>query len=168
MTDIPSVRPAVFNIVVHAVGQTRSAFYVSFPVRRWIMQQRQVRDLMRIRHGHVVAESATLREVAERLIVSDCDCELCRMLCCRPPPCLRRTCSPPSPALSSSTRWRLSPSSWRTRGQCYSIYSRTFIAVFRIRVLFSGSGSDFFPESGSAKNSDSDPRKKTSKNCKYK
>lgn len=37
------------------------------------MQQRQVRDLMRIRHGHVVAESATLREVAERLIVSDCD-----------------------------------------------------------------------------------------------
>ncbi len=37
------------------------------------MQQRQVRDLMRIRHGHVMPESATLREVAERLIVSDCD-----------------------------------------------------------------------------------------------
>lgn len=37
------------------------------------MQQRQVRDLMRIRHGHVVPESATLREIAERLIVSDCD-----------------------------------------------------------------------------------------------
>lgn len=37
------------------------------------MQQRQVRDLMRIRHGHVVPESTTLREVAERLVVSDCD-----------------------------------------------------------------------------------------------
>lgn len=37
------------------------------------MQQRQVRDLMRIRHGHIVSESATLREVAERLIISDCD-----------------------------------------------------------------------------------------------
>lgn len=37
------------------------------------MQQRQVRDLMRIRHGHVVSDAATLREVAERLIVSDCD-----------------------------------------------------------------------------------------------
>lgn len=35
--------------------------------------QRQVRDLMRIRHGNVVAETTTLREVAERLIVSDCD-----------------------------------------------------------------------------------------------
>lgn len=28
---------------------------------------------MRIRHGHVVPETATLREVAERLIISDCD-----------------------------------------------------------------------------------------------
>ena len=37
------------------------------------MSQRPVRDLMRIRHGHVVLESATLREVAERLIISDCD-----------------------------------------------------------------------------------------------
>lgn len=37
------------------------------------MSQRPVRDLMRIRHGHVVQESATLREVAERLIISDCD-----------------------------------------------------------------------------------------------
>ena len=37
------------------------------------MQQRQVRDLMRIRHGHVIPASTTLREVAERLIVSDCD-----------------------------------------------------------------------------------------------
>lgn len=35
--------------------------------------QRHVRDLMRIRHGNVVAETTTLREVAERLIVSDCD-----------------------------------------------------------------------------------------------
>ncbi len=37
------------------------------------MSQRPVRDLMRIRHSHVVRESATLREVAERLIISDCD-----------------------------------------------------------------------------------------------
>lgn len=37
------------------------------------MQQRLVRDLMQIRHGHVVPETATLREVAERLIISDCD-----------------------------------------------------------------------------------------------
>ena len=37
------------------------------------MQQRLVRDLMRIRHGHVVPESAALREVAERLILSDCN-----------------------------------------------------------------------------------------------
>ncbi|HQZ64123.1 MAG TPA: CBS domain-containing protein [Planctomycetaceae bacterium] len=37
------------------------------------MQQRSVRDLMRIRHGLVVAETATLRDVAERLISSDCD-----------------------------------------------------------------------------------------------
>ena len=37
------------------------------------MQQRSVRDLMRIRHGLVVTESFTLREVAERLIISDCD-----------------------------------------------------------------------------------------------
>ena len=37
------------------------------------MQQRSVRDLMRIRHGLVVTETATLREVAERLIISDCD-----------------------------------------------------------------------------------------------
>jgi len=37
------------------------------------VQQRQVKDLMRIRHGHVVPETATLREVAERLIISDCD-----------------------------------------------------------------------------------------------
>lgn len=37
------------------------------------MQQRLVRDLMRIRHGHVVPETASLREVAERLIISDCD-----------------------------------------------------------------------------------------------
>lgn len=28
---------------------------------------------MRVRHGHIVPESTTLREVAERLIVSDCD-----------------------------------------------------------------------------------------------
>lgn len=37
------------------------------------MQQHSVRDLMRIRHGLVVTETATLREVAERLIISDCD-----------------------------------------------------------------------------------------------
>lgn len=37
------------------------------------MPQHLVRDLMRIRHGHVVPESTTLRSVAERLIVSDCD-----------------------------------------------------------------------------------------------
>ncbi len=37
------------------------------------MQQRSVRDLMRIRHGLVVAETTKLREVAERLISSDCD-----------------------------------------------------------------------------------------------
>ena len=37
------------------------------------MQQQLVRDLMRIRHSHVVPESVTLREVAERLIISDCD-----------------------------------------------------------------------------------------------
>lgn len=37
------------------------------------MQQRSVRDLMRIRHGLVVTETSTLREVAERLIISDCD-----------------------------------------------------------------------------------------------
>ncbi len=37
------------------------------------MQQRSVRDLMRIRHGLVVPETSTLREVAERLIISDCD-----------------------------------------------------------------------------------------------
>lgn len=37
------------------------------------MQQRLVQDLMRIRHGHVVPETATLRQVAERLIISDCD-----------------------------------------------------------------------------------------------
>lgn len=37
------------------------------------MQQRSVQDLMRIRHGLVVQENSTLREVAERLIISDCD-----------------------------------------------------------------------------------------------
>ena len=37
------------------------------------MQQSSVRDLMRIRHGFVVTETTTLREVAERLIISDCD-----------------------------------------------------------------------------------------------
>ena len=37
------------------------------------MQQRSVRDLMRIRHGLVVTETSTLREVAERLIISECD-----------------------------------------------------------------------------------------------
>ena len=37
------------------------------------MQQCSVRDLMRIRHGLVVPETSTLREVAERLIISDCD-----------------------------------------------------------------------------------------------
>ena len=37
------------------------------------MQQRLIQDLMRIRHGHVVPETATLRQVAERLIISDCD-----------------------------------------------------------------------------------------------
>ena len=37
------------------------------------MQQSSVRDLMRIRHGLVVTETTTVREVAERLIISDCD-----------------------------------------------------------------------------------------------
>ena len=37
------------------------------------MQQHLVRDLVRILHGHVVQESALLRDVAERLIISDCD-----------------------------------------------------------------------------------------------
>ena len=37
------------------------------------MQQSSVRDLMRIRHGLVVPETSTLREAAERLIISDCD-----------------------------------------------------------------------------------------------
>ena len=37
------------------------------------MQQSSVRDLMRIRHGLVVSETTSLREVAERLIISDCD-----------------------------------------------------------------------------------------------
>ena len=37
------------------------------------MQQRSVRDLMRIRHGLVVTETSNLREAAERLIISDCD-----------------------------------------------------------------------------------------------
>lgn len=37
------------------------------------MQQSSVRDLMRIRHGLVVTETITVREVAERLIISDCD-----------------------------------------------------------------------------------------------
>ena len=37
------------------------------------MQQRSVRDLMRVRHGLVVTETSTLREVAERLIISECD-----------------------------------------------------------------------------------------------
>lgn len=37
------------------------------------MQQCSVRDLMRIRHGLVTIETATIREVAERLIISDCD-----------------------------------------------------------------------------------------------
>lgn len=37
------------------------------------MQQCSVRDLMRIRHGLVVTETTTIREVAERLIISDCD-----------------------------------------------------------------------------------------------
>lgn len=37
------------------------------------MQQRLIQDLMRIRHGHVVPETSTLRQVAERLIISDCD-----------------------------------------------------------------------------------------------
>lgn len=32
-----------------------------------------VNDVMRVRHSLVVPESATIREVAERLIVSDCD-----------------------------------------------------------------------------------------------
>jgi CBS domain-containing protein len=32
-----------------------------------------VRDLVRIRHSHVVPESTGLREVAERLMISDCD-----------------------------------------------------------------------------------------------
>lgn len=35
--------------------------------------QSSVRDLLRVRHSHVVSESATLRDVAERFIVSDCD-----------------------------------------------------------------------------------------------
>jgi len=35
--------------------------------------QRFVRDLMRIRHGLVVPESMSLRQAAERLIISDCD-----------------------------------------------------------------------------------------------
>ena len=37
------------------------------------MQHCSVRDLMRIRHGLVVTETATVREVTERLIISDCD-----------------------------------------------------------------------------------------------
>ncbi len=37
------------------------------------MQNRQIKDLMRVRHGLVVPETATVREVAERLIISDCD-----------------------------------------------------------------------------------------------
>lgn len=37
------------------------------------MPQRIVKDLMRIRHGHVVPDSTPLRVVAERMIVSDCD-----------------------------------------------------------------------------------------------
>ncbi len=37
------------------------------------MQQSSVRDLMRIRHGLVAIETTTVREVAERLIISDCD-----------------------------------------------------------------------------------------------
>lgn len=37
------------------------------------MQQRSVRDLMRVRHGLVVTEKTSLRDVAERLIISDCD-----------------------------------------------------------------------------------------------
>jgi predicted transcriptional regulator len=37
------------------------------------VQQSSVRDLMRIRHGLVVTETTTVREVAERLIISDCD-----------------------------------------------------------------------------------------------
>jgi CBS domain-containing protein len=37
------------------------------------VQQHSVRDLMRIRHGLVVTEATTLREVAERLIINDCD-----------------------------------------------------------------------------------------------
>lgn len=32
-----------------------------------------VSDLMRVRHGNVLPETASLREAAERLIVSDCD-----------------------------------------------------------------------------------------------
>ena len=41
--------------------------------RRCTVQQHFVRDLMRIRHGLVVTATATLREVAERLIISDSD-----------------------------------------------------------------------------------------------
>jgi len=37
------------------------------------VQQSSVRDLMRIRHGLVATETTSLREVAERLIISDCD-----------------------------------------------------------------------------------------------
>jgi len=37
------------------------------------VQQCSVRDLMRIRHGLVATETTTVREVAERLIISDCD-----------------------------------------------------------------------------------------------
>ena len=37
------------------------------------MPQSSVRDLMRVRHGLVVTETTSLRDVAERLIISDCD-----------------------------------------------------------------------------------------------
>ena len=51
----------------------RVFFAIPGSVRRCTVQQRSVRDLMRIRHGLVVTETSTLREVAERLIISDCD-----------------------------------------------------------------------------------------------
>jgi len=37
------------------------------------MQQLLVRDVMRVRHSHVVPETLSIREAAARFIVSDCD-----------------------------------------------------------------------------------------------
>jgi predicted transcriptional regulator len=37
------------------------------------MQQLLVRDVMRVRHSHVVPETLSIREIATRFIISDCD-----------------------------------------------------------------------------------------------